>query len=162
MILGKAEIQRRVATENLIDPVDESGYSGAGYDLRLDRIYQLTSVARLGVADRQTPCVEEVSFSTFELAPSAYALVETLEKVAMPDDLMARVLPRSTLFRCGMALATAVVDPGFQGTLTMGLKNQSSHPFSIERGARLAQIVFEEVAGRTENYEGRYQGGKIV
>ncbi len=162
MILGKSEIQRRVSAEALLDPVDGSGYSGAGYDLRLDRIYLLTSSSRLGVADRQTPDITEESFTVLELAPGDYVLVETLERVSMPTDLMARILPRSTLFRCGMALATAVVDPGFQGTLTLGLKNQSDQAFSIERGARIAQIVFEEVTGSTERYNGSYQGGKVV
>jgi len=80
----------------------------------------------------------------------------------MPKNLMARILPRSTLFRAGCSLISAVVDPGYRGTLTMGLKNLSDTAFYLERGARIGQIVFEEVAGETVSYNGRYQGGRVV
>jgi len=76
--------------------------------------------------------------------------------------LMARVLPRSSLFRCGASLRNAVVDPGYNGTLTFGLKNESEFNFVVEKGARICQIVFEAVHGETKPYQGKYQGGKVV
>jgi deoxycytidine triphosphate deaminase len=57
---------------------------------------------------------------------------------------------------------TALVDPGYQGVLIVGLKNLSRFEFVVERGARVAQIVFESVEGKTSAYGGRYQGGKVV
>jgi len=80
----------------------------------------------------------------------------------MPGNLVARILPRSTVFRNGCALITALVDPSFKGTLTMGLKNLSGFEFRFQPGARVAQLVFEEVSGETKPYEGHYQGGKVV
>jgi deoxycytidine triphosphate deaminase len=85
-----------------------------------------------------------------------------MEKVNMPKDLLALILPRSSLFRCGVSLHTAVVDPGFIGTLTFGMKNLSEHPFEIEIGSKIGQIVFEEVKGNDKLYNGKYQGGKVT
>ncbi len=162
MVLGKSEILSLVKEKNLLENFSEKSLGGAGYDLRVDRIYKLKSDSFLGVDDRKTPEVEEVEFDNFSLRPGEYVLVETLEKVNMPSDIAARVLNRSTLFRCGCALFNALVDPGFKGTLTFGLKNLSEHEFKLERHARIAQIVFEKVVGETSDYEGKYQGGKVV
>jgi len=59
------------------------------------------------------------------LKPGEYVLMETVEKVNMPSDLAARVLNKSSLFRCGASTFNALVDPGFRGTLTFGLRNIS-------------------------------------
>ncbi|MBU4202134.1 MAG: hypothetical protein KKB85_03175, partial [Candidatus Altiarchaeota archaeon] len=71
--------------------------------------------------------------------------------------LAALIVP--VVFLCFSAY---LVDPGFRGTLTMGLKNLSGHEFRFQRNARVAQIVFEEVSGETKEYDGHYQGGKVV
>jgi len=161
MILGRSAILERVS-EGLIEDFSMDSVGGAGYDLRLDKIYRLNSDSLLGVSERKTPEVSDVEFESYTLAPGEYVLVETLEKVNMPSDLLARVLNRSSVFRCGCSLFNAVVDPGFCGTLTFGLKNLSENAFTVERGARIAQVVFESVGGETVEYDGKYQGGKVV
>jgi deoxycytidine triphosphate deaminase len=80
----------------------------------------------------------------------------------MPEDLIAFILQRSTLFRSGVSLRTAVVDPGYRGGLTIGIKNEGPCEFKLKRGARIAQIVFSEVKGDADKYSGKYQGGKVV
>lgn len=162
MVIGRERILELVKREKLIENFSLDCLGGAGYDLRIDSIYRLRSGGFLGVADRKTPEVEEIHFREYHLKPGEYVLVETLERVNMPGDMVARVLPRSSLFRCGCALVNALVDPGYRGTLTFGLKNLSEYDFKLERKARIAQIVFERVEGETSLYEGRYQGGKVV
>jgi deoxycytidine triphosphate deaminase len=162
MMLGKSRIMELVENGGLIENFNEKSLGGAGYDLRIDKIHKINSSSHLGVESRKTPDVKEEVFDHYTLKPGEYVLVETLEKVNMPSDVAARILPRSTLFRCGCALYTALVDPGFNGTLTMGLRNHSTHDFKIEKHARIAQIVFEEVGGKAALYEGKYQGGKVV
>ncbi len=107
------------------------------------------------------PELDEHTNDFYSLAPGKYYLCTTLEKVNMPLDLVAFILPRSTLFRCGVSLRTAVVDPGYRGILTLGIRNESEHEFALERGSRICQIVFSEVRGEATNYEGKYQGGKV-
>jgi deoxycytidine triphosphate deaminase len=162
MILAQEKIRKLVAQQKLIENYDEKSLTGAGYDLRVGKFYRISGEPFLGIKERKLPQVSEEKTDQIKIAPQEYILIETIEKVHMPKDLIARVLNRSTLFRCGCTLITALVDPGYYGILTIGLKNLSNQTFTLEKGARIGQIVFETIDGETTTYEGRYQGGKIV
>jgi deoxycytidine triphosphate deaminase len=161
MYLGKGEILKRIEEEGLLENLDLENVQGSGVDLAIDRLFELTSPARLGVNDRALPEMKEIEGDVFEIPPGAYYLLATKERVNMPSDLVAFILPRSTLFRSGVSLRTAVVDPGYRGILTIGIKNEGAHTFTLERYARIAQIVFSKVKGPTESYNGKYQGGRV-
>lgn len=164
-VLGYEEIKELIKTKKLLENIDENNIQPGGVDLRVKYIYRLKNGGFLGVKNRRTPDVEIVAKykgEKFNLKPNEFVLVETMEKVNMPSDILAIILPRSSLFRCGVSLHTAVVDPGFIGTLTFGMKNLSEYPFEIEIGARIGQIVFEEVKGNSKLYDGKYQGGKVT
>lgn len=95
------------------------------------------------------------------LEQGAY-LVTFNEIVRMPMDMMAFALPRSSLLRCGAALATAVWDPGYNGRSQSLLVVHNPHGIRIKRNARLMQLVFitmESAAQRA--YSGAYQGENI-
>lgn len=162
MLLSRQKILELVKRKNLIENFDKGCVEGAGYDLRIGKIYEIMSDSYLGINDRGTPKVKEIKFKKYKLKSDQYILIETIEKVNIPENIIARILPRSTLFRCGCSLITAVVDPCYKGTLTMGLKNLSEFNFEFERGSRIAQIVFETVEGKTKGYKGRYQGGRVA
>jgi len=162
MIFGGDKIRGLTESEQLIDGFEDSCLGGAGYDLRAGKFFAPSSETHLGVSDRKMPDISEIEGDHVTLKPGDYVLIETIEKVNMPAGVAARILPRSSLFRLGCSLETALVDPGYKGALTMGLSNISKHDFTVERGARVAQIIFEEVGGETTLYDGKYQGGKVV
>ena len=165
-VVGYEEILKLIKQNpSLIENVDEKNVQPSGVDIRVKCIYRLKNGGFLGTGDRRTPDVESVSDrfgEKFLLKSNEFVLVETMEKVNMPKGLMATILPRSSLFRCGVTLFTAVVDPGFKGTLTFGMKNLSEFPFEIEIGSRIGQIVFREVKNNVKLYNGKYQGGKVT
>ncbi len=161
MYLGYSEILKRIREERLLENCMEENIQGAGVDLRIDKLYALTSNAYLGVDKRELPEVKEVKGEVFSIKPGEYYLCTTMERVNMPLDLIAFIYQRSTLFRSGISLKTAVVDPGYRGILTIGMKNDSAVEFKIERGARIAQIVFSRIKGSSIAYNGRYQGGRV-
>ena len=163
--MGYDKILELIDKKKLIENVDKNNVQPSGVDLRAKAIYRLKNGGYLGVKNRQTPNVDIISNKVGEkiiLEPNEFVLVETMEKVNMPNDLLALILPRSSLFRCGVSLHTAVVDPGFIGTLTFGMKNMSDHSFELEIGSKIGQIVFEEVKGNEKLYNGKYQGGKVI
>ncbi len=165
-VIGYEDILKLVKQNpSLIENVDERNVQPSGVDLRVKCVYRLRDGGFLGTEGRKTPDVENVSDrpgDKVRLEPNEFVLVETVEKVNMPKDVMAIILPRSSLFRCGVSLHTAVVDPGFQGTLTFGMKNLSEFTFEIEIGSKIGQIVFETVKGNVRLYDGKYQGGKVT
>lgn len=162
MILGHSEIGKLVETEKLLEDVELKNIGGAGVDVRIGNAYKIRSGARLGVEERVLPQIEKIDGENFLIKPGEYILVETIEKVNMPNCLAARMLPRSTLQRSGVYLFTALIDPGYKGRLVFGMKNLGDYDFELEKGARIAQIIFERVEGETQEYSGKYQGGKIV
>jgi len=160
--LGSSEIKRRIIKEALLSNCNIENVQSAGVDLRIEKLYEICGQAYLGTEERKLPKLMEKNDAYFRLAPGQYYLCLTTESVNMPGDLIAFILPRSTLFRCGVSLRTAVVDPGYKGALTIGIKNEGPLEFKLKRGARIAQIVFSEVKGEAEKYNGKYQGGKVV
>jgi deoxycytidine triphosphate deaminase len=165
VVIGYDGILKLIEQKKLVENVDENNIQPSGVDLRVKAVYRLKNGGYLGVKDRRTPDIEVVDKEVGKkvvLNPNEFVLVETMEKVNMPNDVSAIVLPRSSLFRCGASLHTAVVDPGYIGTLTFGMKNLSQFPFEIEIGSKIGQIVFEEVKGNTKLYNGKYQGGKVT
>jgi deoxycytidine triphosphate deaminase len=161
MILGYEEILKLIK-EGVVENCPESSVQPAGVDLRVGRFYRLKSGAKLLKDSRELPEVEEIQEDKIVLKPGEYILVETMEKINTPADILALVLPRTTLFRSGVSLRTGVIDPGFNGTLTFGMKNEGNYEFVLERGARIAQMILLRVEGKTKLYNGRYQGGKVV
>jgi deoxycytidine triphosphate deaminase len=70
--------------------------------------------------------------------------------------------PRSTTFRSGIFIRTGNIAPGYCGGLTFGLKNEGPVPVTIEMGARIIHIQFEEVLGEGNMYRGQWQGGRVT
>jgi dUTP pyrophosphatase len=84
-----------------------------------------------------------------ELAPGERAVVGTGLAVAIPDGYAGFVQPRSGLAdRHGISIVNApgLIDSGYRGELKVILLNtDSTHPFVVEPGMRIAQLVVLEV-----------------
>ena len=76
------------------------------------------------------------------LHPQEMILASTLEYLALPSDLTAQVITRSSYGRLGLLGATAIqVHPNFHGCLTLELANLSNLPLVLTPGERVAQLV---------------------
>jgi dUTP diphosphatase len=84
-----------------------------------------------------------------ELAPGERAVVGTGLAVAIPDGHAGFVQPRSGLAdRHGITIVNSpgLIDSGYRGELKVVLLNTDSvHPFVVEPGMRIAQLVVLEV-----------------
>ena len=84
-----------------------------------------------------------------ELAPGERAVVGTGLAVAIPDGYAGFVQPRSGLAdRHGISIVNApgLIDSGYRGELKVILINtDTTHPFVVEPGMRIAQLVVLEV-----------------
>ena len=80
------------------------------------------------------------------IEPGARVLVPTGVKLAMPSDYVALVHPRSGLAaKNGITVLNApgTIDAGYRGEIAVTLINHSTESFSIVRGDRIAQILFQ-------------------
>ena len=136
---------------------------GTTVDLRLGEIFHVGGGAELFLESRVTPRIRPVmsvkdTNRIYTLEPEEFVLVQTMETINLPCNLLADVRNRTTLFRCGLYLKTAYISPNYQGVLTFGLKNLSAHPVKIEMGFRIACVSFMEIRGNVVPYHGVWQG----
>jgi dCTP deaminase len=79
----------------------------------------------------------------FQLQPGEFVIGRSLEYIALPDDISAEALGRSSWGRLGLVIATAtLIQPGFKGTITLELANVGDTPIVLTVGLSIAQLVF--------------------
>lgn len=140
----------KIVKEILIEPFNERSLQPAGYDLR---------VGREAMVNGEFIHVEEKG--KVLIPPKGHALILTLERIKLPDDVMGDMRLRSTFAREGLLGSFAWVDPGWDGNLTLALFNSSEEGIVLEYGERFVQIAFhrlEEPSSRP--YRGNYQGSQ--
>jgi dUTP pyrophosphatase len=134
-----------------------------GFDLTLAEIRSFASGGMIGIdnATRKLPELEPIEpdgVGLVHLQPGPYHITYA-ETVALPIDLMAFGRPRSSLTRSGVAIHTAVWDAGYAGRSTSLLVVSNPLGFTVQIGARVAQLVFVRLSSRAEQgYAGIYQG----
>ncbi|OWA33813.1 deoxyuridine 5'-triphosphate nucleotidohydrolase [Saccharibacillus sp. O16] len=82
------------------------------------------------------------------LEPMQRALVPTGLAIAMPGGLEAQIRPRSGLaYKHGITCLNSpgTIDADYRGEIKVLLINLGQEPFTIARGERIAQMVFQEV-----------------
>ena len=102
----------------------------------------------------------------FILHPGEFVLGSTLEKITIPNTMVARIEGKSSLGRLGLLIHSTAgfVDPGFDGNLTLELANVSRLPITLYYGMRIGQISFQKMNSAAEKPYGspelssRYQG----
>jgi len=170
MILGVDELLKLVKEKKLVENLSErelNNPEGAGFDLRLGEVYEISGDGFLGVEERKTPESKLLAQYNpnkregFIFEPGKYYLMKTVEKVNTPDNILILFRPRSTLQRSGMFIFTANVSPGYKGELVFGIKNIGPSDIKIELGARVVHAMFYEVKGKTNLYRGQWQGGRV-
>jgi dCTP deaminase len=133
-----------------IDPYDESLLQPSSVDVRVDRFFRVFHNARYPYIDVKQPqdalteVVEVDGDDPFILHPGEFVLGSTLERVALPDDLVARLEGKSSLGRLGLLIHSTAgfIDPGFDGHVTLELSNVANLPITIYHGMKIGQISF--------------------
>ncbi|HPM75749.1 MAG TPA: dUTP diphosphatase [bacterium] len=82
------------------------------------------------------------------IAPGARALIPTGLTLAIPEGYEAQIRPRSGLaLKHGIILPNSpgTIDADYRGELKIIVANIGDEPFVVQRGERIAQIVFAPV-----------------
>lgn len=170
MILGPKQLLKLVKSQNLVEGLSErelTNPEGTGFDLRLGEVFSISGSAFLGETHRKTPDIASVKVYNpkkkhrVKIKPGDFFLVKTIEKINLPIDLSAVIIPRTTTFRSGLFIRTGPIQPGYSGELTFGLKNEGPVSVEIEMGARFVHVIFHEIKGLGASYRGQWQGGRV-
>jgi deoxycytidine triphosphate deaminase len=169
MILGIDKVLELIRTKNLVEGLDEKNinFEGCGVDLRIGEIYEMgEEEGFLHIETRKTPKYkligrfEKNKTNRVKLEPGKVYVATTIEKINTPENIFGWFIPRQTLYKCGIIVQGIRTDPGYSGNFSFVMMNVSKKDFELEMGARIANMVFHKVEGRTKSYKGQWQGGR--
>jgi dCTP deaminase len=175
VVLSDRTIRRLIAEGRIaIDPYDESLLQPSSVDVRVDRYFRVFHNSRYGFIDVKEPqddlteLVEMTDETPFILHPGEFVLGSTLERLRLPDDLVARLEGKSSLGRLGLLIHSTAgfIDPGWDGHVTLELSNVANLPITIYHGMKIGQLSFVRLTEPAEAPYGtgglgsKYQGQK--
>ena len=173
MILSDRTIKERMRCGDLIiDPLGPNAVQPASVDVRLDAeilVFRNNWRTHIDVMRPADDVVERVSIEDdrpFLLHPGQFALGSTLERVAIPNDVVARIEGKSSLARYGLLIHSTAgfVDPGWDGKLTLEFSNVGILGITLRAGMKIGHISFTQLSTPADNPYGsgalrsKYQG----
>jgi len=173
MILSDRTIREEIAAGRIVvDPFDPACVQPSSVDLHVNSQFRVFANSRYPYIDVKQPMPDLTELvkvepgEPFILHPGEFVLGSTLERVAIPDDMVARLEGKSSLGRLGLLIHSTAgyVDPGWDGYLTLELSNVANLPITIYPGMKIGQISFFRLSTAAERPYGssetksKYQG----
>lgn len=149
----------------------------ASLDFRLGKYFKVYDHAKYAVLDPSRPetlqnatkLITIEDDSPFIVQPGEFVLGVTMEKIKVPDYLVARCEGRSSIGRLGIIIHSTAgfVDPGFEGTITLEITNINRMPVALYPGMRIGQFAFEKMTSEAEipyyrKHSSKYQNQSLV
>lgn len=179
MILSDKTIRAYIESGKLsITPFSSQNLQPASYDVHLGcefRIFNKEAYECIDPRAKQPnltkivyvpilPVEEENEYII--LHPGEFLLAETVERIKIPDSLVARLEGKSSLGRLALSVHSTAgfLDSGFEGTITLELSNSSGMPFKLYPKMRIGQVSFVMLTEACERPYGssglgsKYQG----
>ena len=127
------------------------GLAEVGYDVRIKQGLHFT---RDELGNKITVVNDGDDYSQELLG---WALnVNIIEEFTMPKDLVGIGHPKSSWNRQHLRLGTPIIEPGWNGFLTISLNYVGEEDLLIEPGAGIMQVIFHRLETEAA-YQGRYQ-----
>ncbi len=189
MFINDREIQQYVEAGNLISPFKgyqeanhnerpSSGQSCCGYDLTLG--YQFKSlqteleqglINNDFIIDPRNPPKENeytvwdldpnpTNNTYFVLPPKSFVLAHAAENIKMVENLVGFVMDKSSLARLGLLLFNTVIEPSWEGIITLEIFNCNIYPIKLYPGMGCCQIMFAKINRPLKTYPEKSKGGK--
>jgi dCTP deaminase len=159
MVLSDRTIRRLLDEGRIgIEPYDDELLQPSSVDVRVDRLFRVFRNSRYPYIDVKEPMeeltelVETSDDEPFILHPGEFVLGSTLERVTLPDDLVARLEGKSSLGRLGLLIHSTAgfIDPGWDGHVTLELSNVANLPITIYYGMKIGQLSFVQLTEPAE------------
>ncbi len=173
MILSDRSLREQLAAGRIvIEPHDDALIQPSSVDVRISNLFRVFRNHTAGVIDvkqdltQLTELIEIDEDEAFMLHPGEFVLGSTLERIAVPHDLVARIEGKSSLGRLGLLIHSTAgfIDAGFDGHITLELANVASLPITLYPGMRIGQVSFMQMTTPADNPYGqgargsKYQG----
>jgi len=98
--------------------------------------------------------------------PNSFVLARTVEYMRMPRDVVGLMTVKSTYARCGIVSPPTVLEPGWEGHITIEISNTTPLPARIYANEGIAQVLFfkgdEDCTTSYADRDGKYQGQRGI
>ena len=159
-MLSDRDLKRAIKNKKLTFlPKLKPGQIGpASIDLRLSPNFKFFRVDKFSLINTREPLPQHFMDSVtlkkdepFVIHPGNFVLASTQEYVKLPADLAMKVEGKSSLARMGILVHTAgFVDPGFEGTLTLEISNQSNVAVALYANMYICQVAVYQLSSPAE------------
>ena len=186
MFLSDRDIKKRLERGDLvIDPLDdpETQIQPASIDLTLGNSFfwhgskvrmMGGAMLRLDAPDLETHIQQYSDWEHLSeeagrllpkevmLRPREFCLATTKERVKIPPDLIGQLEGRSSLGRLGLLvhITAGLIDPGFEGQITLEIYNVSEFQIVLRPGMRISQLTLMRLSSPAERPYGPARGSK--
>jgi len=185
MLLNDDELQEiglvePFSVESLQEGVLSWGLSAFGYDIRLSPEEMLCfskrnpiNLFRRLVIDPKNftreraksfmtklPLEKEGKDSYFLIPPFSYCLGVSMEYIKIPNNTLSFTFNKSTYARCGLSVPATVLEPEWEGYLTLELNNETPFGIKVYAEEGICQLVSAKGNACKESY--RKKGGKYM
>jgi len=150
-VLPDHEIEFLIREKGLISGGDPKCLQPASYDVHLAP----TVLIPVGYYGDDRVELQEISVEEASLPLTLWRgdmfLGSTVERVAIPDDLVGRIEGCSSVARAGIQIHSAgYLDPGFRGNVTLEIVSFWPRPLILRPYMKIAQLSFEWLSSRCE------------
>lgn len=149
-MLSNTDIRRLlVEYPDIVYPVDRLAIQPASIDLHLSNIIKVYNdhaklVDPLNLPDNLLDSYDMSNIGHYIIFPNGFILASTIEKVRVPAGYSIEVKGKSSLARIGLPIHMTAghIDPGFQGQITLEIKNVSRNAIKLTSSMAICQISF--------------------
>jgi dCTP deaminase len=141
-----------------------------GYTFLVAKNWQMTDEGRVALkldyseSREHFDVIELEQGQSFDILPNEYVIVATLEKIKLPNDLMAIMYPRSSINRQGLSVdLSGIIDAGYEGNLIIPLRNNThNQAVRLYPGQRFCQLAFYSLEHPVHPKESRYAKKDVI
>lgn len=152
MLMTDLEIKRMQIADNVIEPYFSAQLQPCSYDVTLSDKFTFyhSDGGYIDVANRKMHNLiptETIKQGNLSLRPGDFVLGSTNEYIRLPNDVAARFEGKSTLGRYGLTthITAGFVDPGFEGNITLEIRNDNNVELLITPGMLIGQLCFYQL-----------------
>jgi len=144
-----SEIAARMAKGELVKGGVASNLGPACYELRMGSVYY-----DLTEGDKR---IDATASGTVLIKPGHRVVLITEEELVIPDDVIARVTSKGSLFSVGLSPVSTYADPGFAGNMGIVTQNLSEKFIELPIGESIAKVDFSMLTGKAKSpYRGQH------
>jgi len=128
------------------------GLAEAGYDIRIKQ-----NISFFPNTPKGGPGILVTERNQSILRQGRFCLASAIEEFQMPNNLVGGVKDKSTWARQGLSVFNTVIEPGWNGFLTLELVFHGNEEVNIVGGQGIAQVLFGLLTESGDYGDGKYQ-----